>query len=256
MIAIDNIYNVDCLAGMKQMVADSVDLVITSPPYNFGLRLHTGKYTRWTPGETFGYTGLPANRYDNRMRDALSMDDYYAWQCQCIDEMLRVSKGPVFYNIMMITGNKVALLKLMGHYSDHIREILIWDKMSSEPAMHEGVLNREFEFVIVFDKHDCKGCQFPVMNAERGTLSNVLRIGKNRSTKHRAAFPVLLPQTLIHYLAPQGGVILDPFLGSGTTAIAAIKEDRHYIGFEINEEYFYDAEKRIKEEKSQLKLAL
>lgn len=205
MISVDNIYNMDCLAGMKQMEADSVDAVITSPPYNFGLRLHTGKYTKWTPGETFGYTGLPANRYDNRVNDALSMDDYYAWQCQCIDEMLRVTKGLVFYNIMMITGNKVAFLKLLGHYADRIREIMVWDKMSAEPAMHDGVLNRMFEFVVVFDKNDCKGCQLPVMNASRGTLSNVLRIGKNKITKHRAAFPLLLPQTIIHYFTNSGG---------------------------------------------------
>lgn len=254
MISVDNIYNMDCLAGMKQMEADSVDAVITSPPYNFGLRLHTGKYTKWTPGETFGYTGLPANRYDNRVNDALSMDDYYAWQCQCIDEMLRVTKGLVFYNIMMITGNKVAFLKLLGHYADRIREIMVWDKMSAEPAMHDGVLNREFEFVVVFDKNDCKGCQLPVMNASRGTLSNVLRIGKNKSAKHRAAFPLLLPQTIIHYFTNSGGVILDPFLGSGTTAIAAIKEGRHYIGFELNREYYNDAEKQINAEKAQLKL--
>lgn len=254
MISVDNIYNMDCLAGMKQMEADSVDAVITSPPYNFGLRLHTGKYTKWTPGETFGYTGLPANRYDNRVNDALSMDDYYAWQCQCIDEMLRVTKGLVFYNIMMITGNKVAFFKLLGHYADRIREIMVWDKMSAEPAMHDGVLNRGFEFVIVFDKHDCKGCQLPVMNASRGTLSNVLRIGKNKSNKHRAAFPLLLPQTIIHYFTNSGGVILDPFLGSGTTAIAAIKEGRHYIGFELNREYYNDAEKQINAEKAQLKL--
>lgn len=213
MISVDNIYNMDCLAGMKQMEADSVDAVITSPPYNFGLRLHTGKYTKWTPGETFGYTGLPANRYDNRVNDALSMDDYYAWQCQCIDEMLRVTKGLVFYNIMMITGNKVAFLKLLGHYADRIREIMVWDKMSAEPAMHDGVLNREFEFVVVFDKHDCKGCQLPVMNASRGTLSNVLRIGKNKSTKHRAAFPLLLPQTIIHYFTNSGGGNSRPFPG-------------------------------------------
>ena len=254
MISVDNIYNMDCLAGMKQMEADSVDAVITSPPYNFGLRLHTGKYTKWTPGETFGYTGLPANRYDNRVNDALSMDDYYAWQCQCIDEMLRVTKGLVFYNIMMITGNKVAFFKLLGHYADRIREIMVWDKMSAEPAMHDGVLNREFEFVVVFDKHDCKGCQLPVMNASRGTLSNVLRIGKNKNTKHRAAFPLLLPQTIIHYFTISGGVILDPFLGSGTTAIAAIKEGRHYIGFELNRDYYNDAEKQINAEKAQLKL--
>jgi len=182
---IDTIYNMDCLEGMRQMEDNSVDAVITSPPYNFGLRIHSGKYTKWTKGETFGYTGLPANRYDNRVND--------------------VSKGLVFYNIMMITGNKVALMKIFGHYADRIRDILIWDKKSSEPAMHSGVLNCEYEFIIAFDKHDCKGRQFPLLNAERGKLSNVLRIGKNHKGKHRAAFPLLLPQTLIHFFVPQGG---------------------------------------------------
>lgn len=211
MISIDTIYNMDCLEGMRQMEDNSVDAVITSPPYNFGLRIHSGKYTKWTKGETFGYTGLPANRYDNRVNDAMSMDDYFAWQCQCIDEMLRVSKGPVFYNIMMITGNKVALMKMMGHYAERIRDILIWDKKSSEPAMHSGVLNCEYEFIIALDKRDCKGRQFPVLNAERGKLSNVLRIGKNHKGGHRAAFPTLLPQTLIHYFMPMGGGNSRPF---------------------------------------------
>ena len=250
-MSIDTIYNMDCLEGMRQMEDNSVDAVITSPPYNFGLRIHSGKYTKWTKGETFGYTGLPANRYDNRVNDAMSMDDYFNWQCQCIDEMLRVSKGPVFYNIMMITGNKVALMKIFGHFADRIRDILIWDKKSSEPAMHSGVLNCEYEFIIAFDKHDCKGRQFPLLNAERGKLSNVLRIGKNHKGKHRAAFPLLLPQTLIHYFVPQGGVILDPFIGSGTTAIASIKEKNHYIGFELHPEYYALAEKNIKLELSQ-----
>lgn len=211
MIELDTIYNMDCLEGMKQMSDGSVDMVVTSPPYNFGLRIHTGKYTKWTKGETFGYSGLPANRYDNRVNDALSMDDYFDWQCRCIDEMLRVSKGVVFYNIMMITGNKVALMKILGKYADSIRDILVWDKKTSEPAMHDGVLNCEYEFIIAFDHGDCKGRQFQVMNADRGKLSNVVRIGKNRKGGHRAAFPLSMPQYLIHYFAPQGGGNSRPF---------------------------------------------
>lgn len=247
MIELDKIYNMDCIEGMRQMEDNCVDAVVTSPPYNFGLRIHTGKYTKWTKGETFGYSGWPANRYDNRVNDALAMEDYFDWQRRCIEEMLRVSKGLVFYNIMMITGNKPALLRLLGHYADQIRDIIIWDKKSSEPSMGERILNCEFEFIIVLDHGDCKGRQFRAGNWERGTLSNVLRIGKNRENDHRAAFPLQLPQTLIHYFTPMGGVIFDPFIGSGTTAVAAIKEKRHFIGFEINKEYFDIACKRINE---------
>jgi len=52
-------------------------------------------------------------KYDGSFRDALSMDEYFEWQKQCISEMIRISKHYVFYNIQMITGNKVALLKLI-----------------------------------------------------------------------------------------------------------------------------------------------
>ena len=251
---IDKIYNMDCLEWMQGMEDNSVDAIVTSPPYNFGLRIHTGKYTKWTKGETFGYSGLPANRYDNRVNDALAMEDYFKWQRDCITEMLRISKGVVFYNIMMITGNKTALLRLFAHFADNIRDIIIWDKQSSEPSMGERILNCEYEFIIAFDKADCKGRQFRIANFERGTMANVIRIGKNRENDHRAAFPLLLPQTLIHYFTNEGDIIADPFMGSATTAIAAIKEKRHFVGSELNKEYFDKAVKRINWEQRQLRL--
>ena len=85
-------------------------------------------------------------------------------------------------------------------------------------------------------------------------MSNVIRIGKNRENEHRAAFPVQLPQFLISQFTPQGSLILDPFMGSGTTAIAAIREKRNFIGFELNKEYYDKACKRIKLEQAQLTL--
>ena len=252
MIEIDRIYNEDCLEGMKRIPDSSVDVVITSPPYNYCLRIHGDKYTRISPNEE--RSGLAVNKYTNGLNDSLDMEDYYEWQCRCIDEMMRISTGMVFYNIQIITGNKWAVFKILGKYADIIREVMIWDKMNAEPAIMDKVLNSEYELIIVFDHGDCKGRQFKTFNGERGTLSNVLRIGKNKENDHRAAFPLLLPQTLIHYFSPDGGTILDPFIGSGTTAIAAIKEKRHFIGFELNKEYFEKANKRIKEEKMQLSL--
>ena len=160
----------------------------------------------------------------------------------------------VFYNIQAVTGNKWAVFKILGKYADRIREVMIWDKMGAEPAVGNRILNSEYEFIIVFDHGDCKGRQFSVFNAERGTLSNVLRIGKNHENKHRAAFPLMLPQMLAHHFTHRGGVILDPFVGSGTTAVACIKEKRHFIGFEISEEYYKLACKRIDDEKRQLSL--
>lgn len=249
---IDKIYNCDCLEGMRAMPDASVDAVVTSPPYNLCLRVRGDQYTHRTSGEE--RAGLKVNKYTNGLSDSLEMEDYFKWQCECIDEMMRVSTGMVFYNIQAVTGNKWAVFKLMGKYADNIREVMIWDKQNAEPAIGDRILNSEYEFIIVLDHGDCKGRQFNTFNAERGTLSNVLRIGKNRENEHRAAFPLLLPQWLIHYFTPEGATILDPFMGSGTTAIAAIKEKRHFVGFELNKEYFDKAAKRIDREQRQLTL--
>ena len=252
MIELNKIYNEDCLEGMKRIPDGSVDCIVTSPPYNFCLRVKGNKYIKKGKNEVMA--GLAMNKYTNGLSDSLDMDSYFEWQCKCIDEMLRVCSGNVFYNIQMITGNKQALLKIMGRYSESIRDILIWDKKVAEPAMKAGCLNSEYEWIIAFENGDCKGRMFKTMQAGRGEMSNVIRIGKNRENEHRAAFPVQLPQCLISQFTSPGSLILDPFMGSGTTAIAAIREKRNFIGFELNKDYYDKACKRIELEQAQLTL--
>ena len=252
MIELNKIYNEDCLEGMKRIPDGSVDCIVTSPPYNFCLRVKGDKYIKMGKNEV--RAGLAMNKYTNGLSDSLDMNSYFEWQCKCIDEMLRVCIGTVFYNIQMITGNKQALLKIIGRYSENIRDILIWDKKGAEPAIHAGCLNSEYEWIIAFENGDCKGRMFKTMQAGRGEMSNVIRIGKNRENEHRAAFPVQLPQCLISQFTSPGSLILDPFMGSGTTAIAAIREKRNFIGFELNKEYYDKACKRIMLEQAQLTL--
>lgn len=212
MIEPDHIYNMDCLEGMKQMADDSVDMVITSPPYNFCLRVRGTEWTHRTSGEVMH--GKPMNKYTNGLSDSLEMDEYFEWQKEVITEMLRVCKGNVFYNIQVITGNKQAVFQLLGHFASHIKDLLIWDKQYAEPAMHFGCLNNEFELVIVFNKHDCKGRLFEEASFERGTMSNIIRLNKNNGDgSHRAAFPVQLPERLIMNFGKGVDTVLDPFIG-------------------------------------------
>jgi len=246
---IDKIYNMDCLEGMRQIPDGSVDLVVTSPPYNFNLRIHYGKYGGWCDKDP--------NKYGGMMNDRLPMEEYFNWQRDCINEMLRVSKGLVFYNIQMITGNKVALCKILGEFADKVKEVIIWDKKNAEPAIKEGVLNSQYEYIIVFDKANAIARQFDTFNSGRGTVSNVWQIGKNteRSIKnHSAMFPLELPSKIMRLFSNDGDLVLDPFMGAGTTAVACVNEKRHFIGFELNREYFEKACKRIDIEQRQLKL--
>lgn len=130
MIELDTIYNCDCLQGMREIPDNSVDCCLTSPPYNFNLRIHYGKYG--------GRSIHDQNKYGSMFSDALSVEDYFDWQKKCIEEMLRISKGLVFYNIQMITGNKAALCMLLGHFNDKVKDIMVWDKIHAEPAIRGG----------------------------------------------------------------------------------------------------------------------
>lgn len=231
------------------MPDNSVDAVITSPPYNYNLRIQNGKYTRRSLNDK--------TKYNKTYDDAMSMDEYFKWQRDCIEEMLRVSRGLVFYNIQMINGNKLALFRLFVEFSEYIKEVIIWDKNNAEPAIHDGVLNSRYEYIIVLDKTNAISRQFNVFNANRGTVENIWKINKNTErgiANHNAMFPVDLPRKIIQLFTRPNDLILDPFMGGGTTAVACVLEGRNFIGFEINNEYFVNSINRIENTKKQLTL--
>jgi len=228
MIEVNKIYGESCLDTMSRMGMKSVDYIITSPPYNFGKdNIHQldSKYA--------GYT------------DNLSQEDYYLWQEKVIQEMLRVTKYHVFYNIQMISGNKIVLFKLIGRFAENIKELIIWDKLSGEPAMLPGVLNSVYELIIVFSNDNPDKRVFSDVSW-RGTVDNTIRNKKNFNNKiaNYAVMPIDLPRRILQSWSKENDLIYDPFLGTGTTAIACIKEHRNWIG---SEKYDYEiAEKRIK----------
>lgn len=225
------IYNEDCLDTMRALSNDAVDYVITSPPYNANLR------TRAAGGYEQRETAV-RNKYAGRIVDAMPMAEYYAWQKRVVYEMLRVTRGLVFYNVQILSGNRPALLRLFGTFADKIKEIIIWDKKTAEPAICEGVLNSAFELIVVFDKRFPHKRQFDVANFPRGTMANVLRISKNthnqHSGVHSAAFPTQLVETLLEAFTQRGDLVYDPFLGTGTTAVTAKRLGRRYLGSEID----------------------
>lgn len=105
-------------------------------------------------------------------------------------------------------------------------------------------------------KHDGKGDA--TLDADEFT-ENTKSIWKMQTASakallHPAPYPLILPQRIIRLYSFTGEIILDPFMGSGTTALACIKEHRHFIGFELNKDYYDMACERIKIEKQQLTL--
>lgn len=225
------IHNEDCLKTMSALGANSVDFVITSPPYNVNLRSQRN-------GRYFERSSALVNKYGERYSDALPMDEYFRWQRRVVGELLRVTRGLVFYNVQVLSGNRSALMRLLGTYAGSIKELIIWDKKTAEPAVAERVLNSVFELIVVFDKHHPQKRQFEFANFARGSMGNVIRIPKNthnrHSAVHSAAFPPALVETLLDAFTQRGDLVYDPFLGTGTTAAACIRLGRRYLGSEID----------------------
>ena len=117
----------DCLSQLKNIKDNSVDLVITSPPYNMNLRIRNGKHcSRQIVKEL-------STKYEG-FDDNLPMNDYFEFNKKVIDELLRVSPL-IFYNVQFLTGNKSALFMLMGTFASQLKEVIIWDKVNSQSTL-------------------------------------------------------------------------------------------------------------------------
>ena len=137
------LHNVDCMDYMKSLPDNAFDLIVTSPPYNMRTRVRNGQYTTREKSEHF------SKKYKN-FDDALSIDDYFDFHSNALKQMLRIS-NVVIYNIQIVTGSKEALFKMIGLFNKEIKDIAIWDKGHGQPSMHEGVLNKATELILIFE---------------------------------------------------------------------------------------------------------
>jgi len=238
--------NIDCMEYMKGLEDNAFDITITSPPYNMNLRINSkgdGYCSRQIVKEI-------STKYEN-YHDNLPMDEYCKFLVRTINELCRVSKI-VFFNIQQITGNKPALFSALGTLSSEIKETIIWDKTIAEPAIRDGVLSSGFEFVFVFGGNPIAR-RFQVANFDKGRESNIWRIPSRgtQSNHHGAGFPIELPTKILSLFADEGCKIFDPFLGLGTTAIAAHYGGFDFVGCEIDKDYYDAAVKRFDNETAQ-----
>ncbi len=227
--------NDDCLQVMRNMEDASVDVVFTSPPYNDSAK---------TQRDVEKKRHLKYQNIEYR-------DDWYEWQCECIDEMIRVSRKYVMYDIQAILSNKADVYRLIGKYADVIHMILIWYKPNAQPQPYEHRIGNSYEMVIILKakKFDCLH-----VNSKRYRNVIVQNINSDHtySDKHRALMSQDFANEIIREFTSEGDLILDPFMGLATTGIACINQRRNFIGVEINKEYFDLAEDRLLSETSQM----
>ena len=243
-LEINQIHNMDCLEGLMQLPDNSIDLVITSPPYNLSFRYGGGKKTK-----------LYSNYDDN-----LSEDDYYEFIKQCIKQLIRDSRF-TFFNFQLLTNNKKPYLKIIGDFSENIKDIIIWNKKQCQPSIAKTCLSSKFEFIIIFAKKDlCEKRSFEraffnnrisgqeTYNVIEGNSASVKEFNSAQGS-NKAVFPQYLVRYILKKFSKEKDIILDPFMGSGTTALVCKQLNRNYIGFEIDEEYCKIALERLSQER-------
>lgn len=217
------IYNGKAETVLQQMVG-GIDLVITSPPYNTG-----GKSLGYHPKSKTG------DFFYNEYNDNMIAEEYEAWVCKMIEETLRVAEH-AFWNMQMLANNKTTIINIMTKYENRLKDIFIWQKQAVA-QIAGGILAKGYEFIMMFGQNNSmkfENVNFP----QNGYVPNIQTWYKKESFKeHHATFPVELPQYFIEYFTKQGGLVLDPFAGVGTSLVAAKRLGRRAIGIEINKTY-------------------
>lgn len=233
MIEPNKIYCCDVLEGLGQLDDESVDLIITSPPYNkagFNGIAKRNKSCIWN--KTIDYSG------DVNV-DCMDESEYEDWQVAVLNECFRVLKsdGSMFYNHKIRTRkNKISHpIEWISKSFFRCRQIITWDRTKS-PNQDTCRFVPTTELIFWLCKTD-KNPRF-----KRGVdvpfQTDVWRMSPKRNTKHPAPFPIELPDNIIPSVA-QGEriLVLDPFMGSGTVAKSAVKNGCDYIGFDVSQEY-------------------
>ncbi len=237
--SIDNFINKiicgDCIKVMQKMPDKSINLVVTSPPYN--LKNSTGNGMKDGRGGKWANAALQKG-YSNH-DDCMPHDKYVSWQRKCLEEMMRLLKdeGAIFYNHKWRVQNGLLQDRQDIVSGFPVRQIIIWHR-NGGINFNKGYFLPTYEVIYLIAKKKFKLA--PKANAH----GDVWEFGQELNNPHPAPFPVDLIERIIS--STTANIILDPFMGSGTTAIAAKKLGREYIGIDISPEYCQMAEERIK----------
>ncbi len=237
--------------NLKELPDNSIHLMITSPPYN------------------------ASKEYD----DDLSLNEYLSLLENSFRETYRVlvNGGRACVNLANLGRKPYIPLSdyismMMIDIGYNMRGEIIWNKAASASASTawgswmsaaNPTLRDIHEYILIFSK----GQYNRVRHNKRNTITKeqfiewtksiwTMNAESAKKIGHPAPFPEELPHRLIQLYSFAGDVVLDPFMGSGTTAISAIKNNRNYVGYDISQDYINLANRRIECFQSQLSISL
>ena len=229
------IFNADCLAGMAAMADASVDHVITDPPYE-----------------------AEAHTLQRRIKDKVGGGDYGSVATAAIDFSPitvddRASSGVHFARLSrrwtLVFCQVEAAMKWKEAIPADYTRTCVWVKPDAMPQLTGDRPGMGYESIVA--------CHAPGRKKwNGGGRTGVFTVGKSdgERTAHPTQKPVPLMELLIELFTDPGDLILDPFMGSGTTGVAAIRNGRRFVGFERDPKYYAIAERRLGNAREQLRM--
>jgi len=201
---------------------------VTSPPYN----LAGG--AKWRSGDR----GKQQNAYDDYSDDVSEQE--YQDMLQSITNMALAYCSAAAINVQPLAKAKRPLLRWLDKNADHVVDILTWDKGAAAPQMQAGVLASRYEWLVFLSSRSPASRVIP-LSSWKGKYQSVYSAPPQKdhtySSIHAATFPVHLPQFIIGDLMNKARGVVDPFMGTGTTLIAAEKLGRECRGIELSPSY-------------------
>ncbi|MBQ7239236.1 MAG: site-specific DNA-methyltransferase [Bacteroidales bacterium] len=241
---LNKIINADCMDVLKKLPDSSIDLVVTSPPYN--LKNSTGNGMKDGRGGKWANAAL-IDGYEN-YDDCMPADEYAKWQHKVLMELVRIIKddGAIFYNHKWRVQAGLIQDRRDIVYDVPLRQIIIW-KRKGGINFNAGYFLPTYEVIYLIAKKDFKLA--PHMNS----YGDVWEIMQEQRNDHPAPFPVELIDRIVS--STTGQIVLDPFMGSGTTAVVAAGLGRDYIGIEKSAKYCEAALARLEKNKKNPEVA-
>lgn len=232
---VDIIYNEDCIQGMKKLPDNSIDLIVTDCPYHIVAGGCSNIPRKDEPSGIFNRrnTFTQKNAKSGKLFDNNDVE-FKEW----LPEIYRIVKPNSHVYIMINARNLKELQSECEKVGFKFQQLIVWNKGNATPNRY--YLN-SCEFILMLRKGNAR-------NINNMGTKNILSVPNIRGNKtHPTEKPVDLMKILIENSSNENDIVLDPFFGTGSTLIACVNTHRHYIGYEIDNNYFDIACQRLDE---------
>jgi len=245
MLQTDQIYHMDCIKGMQTMDDNSIDLIITDPPFAIDFKAKRSNYNRTVSRVLEGY-------------NEIAQKDYFQFTYNWMQEVFRILKDSGSMYVFSGWNNLKDVLNALDDVGFITVNHIIWKYQFGVVTRRKYVSShyhciyvckndktRKFYPFSRYDKEARDAAGRSLHYRDKEDVWTIKREYWNGDHKTPTKLPAEIIKKLLAYSSLEGDIVCDPFLGSGQVAVVSKMLKRHFIGFEINKEYYDFAKARL-----------